>query len=289
MNKKYDMHIHLWQGAGESAGLIQRLEQSGIFGGAVFSEPPAEMNMGDKPAGGKERLERVLAFTRDYPERLFPVLWVHPDEAGLCSLIKASAERGIRGFKVICNNFYVYEKKSLDMLTAIAETALPVCFHSGILWDPGVSGEYNRPLHWEALMEIPGIRFSLAHCGWPWYDECIALYSKFLYLANQKNFSAEMYLDLTPGTPMPYRRDLLTKLITSGFDVDHHMMFGTDCNALDYRVEWAQKWLAADAGIFDDLGVGAEVRDRIFSGNMLRFFGISGDTYRYRAANSDGS
>ena len=281
------MHIHMWPGDDNPDELIAQFEKAGIYGGAVFSEPPAEMKMGGG-SGGEQRLANVLSFTKKYPDRLFPVLWVHPGEKGVLSLIKTAAARGVRGFKIVCNNFYVYENKSMEILSSIAETGLPVCFHSGILWDPGVSGVYNRPLNWESLIEIPGLRFSLAHCSWPWYDECIALYGKFLYLVNQKKFSAEMYLDLTPGTPLPYRRDLLTKLLTSGYDVDHHMMFGTDCNAGEYRVEWFRKWADADNEIYDSLGIKTESRDRIYGGNMLRFFGISGEKYHYRALTSDG-
>ena len=282
------MHIHLWPNDNNPENLIERFNKAGISGGVVFSEPPVQLKMSDS-GGGEERLEHVLSFTKKYPERLFPVLWIHPDEKGTLPLIKKAAGLGIRGFKIICNNFYVYENKSMEMLYSIAETGLPACFHSGILWDPGVSGEYNRPLNWEKLIEIKGIRFSLAHCSWPWYDECIALYGKFLFLGNQKNFSAEMYLDLTPGTPPPYRRDLLTKLLTSGYDVDHHMMFGADCNAGDYRVEWVQKWAKTDNEIYDSLAISEESRNRIFSGNMLRFFGISGEEYRNRPVKPDGS
>jgi predicted TIM-barrel fold metal-dependent hydrolase len=282
------MHIHLWPGAAGPRDMIRRFDKAGICGGAVFSEAPVEMNMGDA-GNGEKRLERIVSFTGEYPDRLFPILWIHPDEKDVLPLVKTAAEKGIRGFKIICNNFYVYEQKSMELLRAIAETGLPVCFHAGILWDPGISGEYNRPLNWESLIGIPGIRFSLAHCAWPWYDECIALYSKFLYLANQNSFSGEMYLDLTPGTPMSYRRDLLTKLLTSGFDVDHHMLFGTDCNAGDYRIEWAQKWIQTDNAVYDELGLDSERRQRIFAGNTLRFFGISGESYRYRPAKSDGS
>ena len=286
--KIFDMHIHLWSCNGNPDVLIEQFKKAGVYGGAIFSEAPPELNMGSGESG-EERLTRVLSFTAKYPERLFPVLWIHPDEKGAMSLVKTAAERGIKGFKIICNNFFVYEKKSLDLLSQIAETGIPVCFHSGILWNPGVSGEYNRPLNWERLIEIPNLRFSMAHCSWPWYDECIALYGKFLFLANQKDFSCEMYLDLTPGTPESYRRDLLTKLLTSGYDVDHHMMFGSDCGAEDYRIEWARKWLQIDNGIYDDLGLGAESRERIFGANMLRFFGVSGEAYRYRAVNMDGS
>ena len=286
--KIFDMHIHLWSCKGNAEDLIERFNKAGVYGGAVFSEAPPEMKMGGG-GSGEERLSQVLSFTAKFPERLFPVLWIHPDEKGALSLVKTAAERGIKGFKIICNNFFVYDKKSMELLSLIAEAGLPVCFHSGILWNPGVSGEFNRPLNWERLIEIPNLRFSMAHCSWPWYDECLALYGKFLFLSNQKDFSCEMYLDLTPGTPPSYRKDLLTKLLRSEYDVDHHMMFGTDCGAEDYRVEWAQKWIQTDNGIYDDLGIGAEPRSRIFGGNMLRFFGVSGEEYRYRANNIDGS
>jgi predicted TIM-barrel fold metal-dependent hydrolase len=238
---------------------------------------------------GEQRLARVLSFTSGYTDRLFPVLWIHPDEDGNLSIIKKAAAEGIQGFKIICDNFYVYENKSKEMLLSITEEGLPVCFHSGILWNRGVSGEFNRPLNWERMIEIPGIRFSLAHCSWPWYDECIALYSKFLFLSGKKDFTGEMYLDLTPGTPPSYRRDLLTKLLTSGFDVDHHMMFGTDCTATDYRIEWAEKWMKIDNEIYDDLKIEEASKNRIYSQNMLRFFGKSGEKYRYKAATIDGS
>jgi predicted TIM-barrel fold metal-dependent hydrolase len=289
--KIFDMHTHLFSGrlkdGNISAGLLERLKASGISGAAVFSLPPKEMKMGNT-FSGEERLEHVLAVTGKYPESLYPVLWIHPDEKNVNQLIKTAVARGIKGFKIICNNFYVYENKSMDILSQIAETSLPVCFHSGILWDSNVSGEYNRPLNWESLITIPNIRFSLAHCSWPWYDECLALYSKLLFLANQKDFSCEMYLDLTPGTPASYRRDLLTKLLTSDFDVAHHMMFGTDCTAEDYRIEWAKKWIDKDNEIYDELDISGELRSGIFSGNALRFFGISNEEYHYRPVNMDG-
>ena len=59
-------------------------------------------------------------------------------------------------------------------------------------------------------------------------------------------------------------------------------------DAGDYRVEWAQKWLKIDNDIYDNLGLSAESKNRIFGGNMLRFFGISGAEYRYRTVSSDG-
>jgi predicted TIM-barrel fold metal-dependent hydrolase len=280
------MHIHIWKD-GDPDDLMAKFEKAGVYGGAVFSRPPAQIKLGDF-GDGEKRLSHVLNFTRKYPDRLFPVLWIHPDEKNILSHKKTAAAQGIKGFKIICNDFYVYENKSMEVLSCIAELGIPICFHSGILWTPGVSGDFNRPVNWEKLIEIPGIRFSMAHCSWPWYDECIALYGKFLYLSNNQGFTGEMYFDLTPGTPPSYRRDLLTKIFTTGYDVEHNVMFGVDSSADDYSVEWAHQWINTDNGIYDELGISAEVRDRIYSGNMLKFFGISGEKHRYMAVNYDG-
>ncbi len=69
----------------------------------------------------------------------------------------------------------------------------------------------------------------MGHCSWPWYDECIALYGKFLN-ALEKDGAPEMFFDLTPGTPVIYRRDLLTKLFTVGYDVPDNIS-EDDCNS----------------------------------------------------------
>ena len=64
------------------------------------------------------------------------------------------------------SRFQPYREKLA--LRAVADCCfVPQCL-------PTVSCEYNRPLHWEAVCRIPGLRFSLAHCSWPWYDEAIA-------------------------------------------------------------------------------------------------------------------
>ena len=60
----------------------------------------------------------------------------------------------------------------------------------------------------------------MGHCSWPWYDECIAVYGKFLNGVANDQDAPEMFFDLTPGTPRIYREDLLTKLFTVGDGVD---------------------------------------------------------------------
>lgn len=160
----------------------------------------------------------------------------------------------------------------IEVLKYISKVGKPVFFHSGILWDGQNSSKYNRPANWEALINIKGLRFSMGHCSWPWTDECIAVYGKFLNAASIGN-KAEMFLDITPGTPEIYRRDLFAKLFTIGYDVGNNIFFGTDCNAESYNSRWFLKWCEIDKNLLDELGVSKKIRENLYYNNIMRFLG----------------
>ena len=275
--KIYDMHIHTWGMNIDSKKLLNDMEKAGVYGGCIFSEPPLLDNpdIGEVFKRGKcfeERMNTLKKWTKGYEGRLFPVLWIHPDEENIMDKVHIAAKKGVCGFKIICNDFYVYEEKALGILKEIAKINKPVFFHSGILWDGGVSSKYNRPLNWEALMEIEGLRFSMGHCSWPWIDECIAMYGKFLNSLTKRN-TAEMFFDITPGTPEIYRKELLTKLYTIGYDVGHNIMFGSDAEADSYNGSWLEKWLKIDKDILLELGISKENFELLYHKNLMRFLG----------------
>lgn len=285
--QKYDAHIHMFTKDPSAEALLAALEKAGFYGAAVFSQPPPLYDDTGIPA--EERLQNLLALTAPSAGRLLPVLWLHPHEADTAALIKEAAARGIRGFKIICNTFHVYEDASMEVLHAVAAAGLPVQFHSGILWDRTPSSQFNRPLDFEALVTVPKLRFALAHCAWPWVDECLALYGKFLTVGQAPGSpGAEMYFDLTPGTPALYRRDLLTKLHRIGYDTTHNLLFGTDCTAHDYNDAWTREWAQRDDAIYDELGVGDDTRRRIYQQNFLRFFGLSAESHTPQRLSMDG-
>jgi len=267
----FDMHVHAENTPPTPKLLLERLALAGIYGCSVISNQPLEM---DAEAGTDfdTRLSEILGWTDGYEDRLIPVLWVHPDEDNIREKIGKASEAGVAAFKVICNNFYVGEQKSMDMLEKIAELDKPVMFHSGILWDGTPSSNYNHPVNWEALLELKKIRFSLAHCSWPWIDECIAVYGKFLN-ALSKGKNVEMFVDLTPGTPEIYREELFRKLFTVGYDVPNNILYGTDCSAGHYHYEWAKKWLTMDSSLFDTFHIPPKMRQKIFKDNFMRFLG----------------
>ena len=271
--KIYDMHIHAHNKKAEPEKLLGHMAKAGVYGGCVFSTKPAENN----PEVGisfEERMKEVLAWSEGYEGRIFPILWIHPYEENIFEKLRIAKEKGICGFKIMCSNYYIYEEQCIKVLEEIAKLDMPVIFHTGILWDGQVSSEYNRPVNWEALLRIKGLRFSMGHCSWPWVDECVALYGKFLN-SRLKGDTAEMFFDITPGTPQIYREDLFNKLFNIGYDVGDNIMFGTDSNAEEYSESWPAEWLELDGEIMDKMGVSLKNREKIYHDNLMRFLGKS--------------
>ena len=276
--KIYDMHIHTDGVELRRDDVLAEMEACGVYGGCLFSPPPPQFNAQvGMPFGA--RLDRVLEITEGCGDRLFPVLWIHPDEEGILENVRLAAERGIAGFKIICNNFYPYEEKCMALLRVIAALDKPVFFHAGILYSRGEShSEYSRPIHFERLEEIPGLRFSIGHCGWPWVDECLALYGRISYrlvMAERAGVrGAEMFLDLTPGAPMDRREELLTKVYLFGQNTGDNILFGTDQWFERYQGASTRRWLDADTAIMDKLGIRGELRRKTYSDNLMRFLGL---------------
>ena len=161
----------------------------------------------------------------------------------------------------------------MEVWRYITKTGKPVMFHSGILWDSSASADFTRLINYEPLLFIPGFRFSMAHVAWPWCDEMIALYGKSNYLRGANgDKAAELYIDLTPGTPPSFREEVFMKLFGTGYSLDR-IMFGTDNCIYDYNTEAAKRWHKLDMSIYEKMGLEKEVIDRVYGGAFLRFIG----------------
>lgn len=267
--KILDGHIHLRDHFDDSSILTDRMTSASIGGGVILSQPPGPRDAEPMPA--EERVAGVLKATSGSPE-LYPFFWIDPIGKAAADEVAMAVDAGVSGFKVICSDFYPGDARALDTYKRIARAAKPILFHSGILWDGRNSSKYNRPAEFEALIDVDGLKFALAHISWPWCDEHIAVYGKFL---NAKTDGVEMFIDTTPGTPRIYRREALTKVFTVGYDVVHNVFFGSDCHAPDYGHEWAAEWVARDTSILQELGMDDYVLEHVFSKNLERFLGVS--------------
>ena len=271
----FDSHVHAENTNINTNKLLSDLTSAGLSGACVFSNNPKEYNA-KTGTDFDTRLSEVLSWTKGNEDKLFPVMWIHPYEENILENVEKASNAGVMAFKIICSNFYVGDTKCMDMLSKITTLNKPVFFHSGILWDGMNSSKYNRPANWEALLDLDNLKFALAHISWPWVDECIAVYGKFLNALNQGR-TVEMFIDTTPGTPEIYREDAFKKLFYTGYDVPNNIFFGTDCSAHNYQYEWTKKWLNIDQAIFNKLNIPLKMQQKIFKDNILRFLGKTND------------
>jgi len=266
-----DCHIHLDEGPIEREKFYESAAKIGVGGGIVMSIPPGGYRGGDKGiADAKRRLENLFQWTASDAD-LFPFLWMDPTEDDAVEQAKLAISMGVKGFKVICYNFYPGDERAMKTYRVIAEAKKPILFHSGILWNGRSSAKFNRPGGFEDLIEIEGIRFALAHISWPWYDECLSVYGKMESAKNYDKREIEMFIDISPGTPPIYRRDAITKLHTIGYDICDNILFGVDSEAREYDYEKGGELIKNDNIIYADLGLDQQTINKIYGENLKRF------------------
>lgn len=268
-----DGHIHIEEGTVNAGEFHNNLQKAGIDGGVVLSLSPNSFYFNKCTHTSADRLDNLFSWVGSH-SGLYPFYWIDPMEDDAAEQVYLADKYGVCGFKIICNNFFPGCEKAMQVYREIAKTKKPILFHSGIIWNGQASSRYNRPCEFEDLLEIIGLRFSLAHVSWPWCDENIAVYGKFKdSYSLRPELNAEMFIDLTPGTPPIYRREVLTKLLTVGYDIDKNLVFGTDCMANHYNCAYAREWADRDNVIYTSLGIDDKAVQNIFSGNLKRFLG----------------
>lgn len=274
-----DTHVHIANfQTPQPDRLLKSMDAHGVDRLVLFSEEPAywETDPEKRKRHNAERLDRLFAWCQGSGGRLLPVSFLNPTEPDAIAQVDEALARGAIGFKVICETFYPGDERALPTYRHIANLGKSILFHSGILWDPCDCSKYNRPALFEALMEVPKLTFALAHIGWPWTDEMIAVYGKFMAMRGHPRFTGQhMYIDMTPGTPACYRREVMERL----FAVDYPLMaerllFGSDAFTDDYDARWAQQVWQEDARILADIGQPESVLQSISCNNALRFWNI---------------
>ncbi|MBO4513918.1 MAG: amidohydrolase family protein [Victivallales bacterium] len=247
----FDGHIHLQPGAFPSpAQFWERARSAGVFGGCLFSLAPYRYRPLPDAKDWRQRLDVILDFASQI-QGFYPFFWIDPTSSDVQLQVETACEMGIRGFKVICSDFYPEEGEKCYRM--IAEAKMPLVFHCGGLWSEGISNKYNRPTNFEFLAAIPELRVALAHFGWPWCDELIALYGKFVYLKRQGASTASLFLDTTPGTPAPYRKDVLHKVLYCCADAVDNCYFGSDACINNYSCKALQLLKDLDKPILDSI------------------------------------
>ena len=136
------------------------------------------------------------------------------------------------------------------------ELGIPVTFHTGsTYWGAGLDGGGGVKLRFSDPMllddvaaDFPELKLIMAHPGWPWQDEQLAV------AMHKEN----LYIDLSGWSPkyfQPLLVTYMTKMIPNKF------LFGTD-----YPMLTPQRWLQD----FENLQVSGEVRKMVLRDNARR-------------------
>ena len=195
----FDCHIHIMKETNKEE-FYTGVRESGFVGGLLLSRPPRTFDGNSLTT--HQRLENVMGLAEGM-KGLYPFYWIDPLEPDACEQVDYGVSLGISGFKIISIDDYPDNPKAMEVYKRIASHDKPILFHSGILWNGKNSSNYNRPANFECLLEVEGLRFALAHVSWPWHDECLAVFGKFI-AAREFGNQNTMYFDLTPKERQKY-------------------------------------------------------------------------------------
>lgn len=264
-----DAHLHC-TGRERSADVLRSLDDARVDL-AVLLAPFLSDGFSLDDASSLRRANAHLGrLVRGHADRLVGFAVIDPRDPDAADDLRHAVENlGLRGVKMVPTGWYPYDDRVQPVFAVASELRLPVLFHSGIFID-GRSGRFCRPSFFEALRDHPGARVALAHLGWPWSDEAIAM--GLIDLINGVPPDAAAFrFDISFGAPPAYRREVMSRALqVLGPQL---LQFGSDCflpcpgSQIAERHRWAVELL-------EELAVDADGLNRIWSGTAAAWLGI---------------
>jgi len=187
------------------------------------------------------------------PKRLLGFARVDPRIDGITDEIKRCREAlDLPGIKMLPDHWAPCDDLMFPVYETIEAMRMPIIFHSGILWGNADSSRFCRPALYESVVHFPKLKIALAHIGWPWVDECIAVVHRFVHRARrEKREHPQVFIDTTPGTPPIYRKEAFRKaLACCGAGT---MIYGSDLGLPRSDLAITAERMKTDAEILRDL------------------------------------
>ncbi|WAC72189.1 amidohydrolase family protein [Roseateles sp. SL47] len=264
-----DAHLHC-TGRENTTDVLRTLDEAGIDTGVLLAPFLGDGYSLNDAASLRRANEHLSRLVRHHPDRLIGFAVVDPrDPAAPQDLRYAVEDLGLRGCKMVPTGWYPYEERVQPVFAVANELALPLLFHSGIFID-GRSGRFCRPTYFEALRDHPRTRVALAHMGWPWTDEAlaVALIDRIHGIPYEQ---AQFRLDISFGPPPAYRREVLARMLeVLGAGA---LQFGSDCflPCSGAHVMERRQWVI---DLMDELELGADTRHRLWCGTAAAWLGL---------------
>ena len=200
--------------------MIEGMDKAGVDKTVLCS-----MNMETMALDGLEGFnvpnELIAEAVNQYPERFIGFACVDPRKGYLAGkeLEKAVRELGLAGLGEILPSdveLYPNDKLMYPLYEKALELDIPVLIHTGQLFDPGNKLKYNNPIFVDDVaVDFPSLRLIVAHFGWPWTEEAIAVVQR----------NPNVYFDISGWAPK-----YLPKLVIDYMNgpLSDKVLFGTD-------------------------------------------------------------
>jgi hypothetical protein len=217
---------------------------------------------GEPPPVSNDEIGRLA---NDHRDVVIPFASIdpHTGEAGAAEVRRLVDEYGFRGFKFHPNMqaFFPNDPAVYPIYEAMAETGLPVVFHTGHTGvgagqpaGGGIRLKFSNPMFVDDVaVDFPDMPIVLAHPSFPWQDEAISV-------ALHK---PQVHIDLSGWSPKYFPPNLIQYANTL---LRTKVLFGSD-----YPVITPDRWLAD----FAKLDIKEEVRPLIVKENAARLLGLA--------------
>lgn len=256
-----DAHLHC-TGRERADEVLRTLDEAGVERGVLLAPFLSDGYRLDDRASLRRANAHLAGLLAGHRDRLTGLAVVNPAHDGANDdAAHALGTLELDGLKLVPSGWYPYDDCAHRVYAVAREHRAPILFHSGIFID-GRSGRFCRPAFYEAVRDHPGLRVTLAHVGWPWTDEAIAV-ALIDRINGVPADACQFRCDLSFGAPPVYRAAMMERAVaTLSADL---LQFGSDrflpCPAQSIRdaIEEMQRLL-------DALELPVEARERVMAG-----------------------
>ena len=207
----------------------------------------------------------ISSVVKDHPDVFIAFAAIDPWKGirAVEELERSVVDLGLKGLKLhpVQQAFFPNDERIYPLYEKCSELSIPVLFHTGMAASgtgtPGGGGlklKYSAPIPGmdDVAADFPDLKIILAHPGWPWIDEQIAV---ALHKPN-------VFIDLSGWLPRYIPKNLINESITR---LNDKVLFGSD-----YPFITPERWIID----WEKLKINKDLEENIFLNNALKILGI---------------
>ncbi|MDD5748016.1 MAG: amidohydrolase family protein [Actinomycetota bacterium] len=124
--------------------------------------------------------EMVAEAVSSNPDRFIGFASVDPNKGKIAEreLRHAVEKLGLRGLKILPHlvELKPNDKQMYGVYKEACDLGIPVLFHTGTQFHAGTKLKYSKPIDIDDVaVDLPELKIIIAHFGWPWYEEAMAV------------------------------------------------------------------------------------------------------------------